>query len=184
MVLVAKFTLTKGKLSVLTNEQLENVAEIVAHDSTLTDFWRKLVAGYVKGEELHLENMQQSVDDCVNGVAKDIEDNGYYRIWEKRLKRLLRVKRKQGRLAGEGRGAGAVQKFISGRGGKRYLIKMYKDFRSANAVADHIYRRYGFYCCGNSIRNLLRYYRIPRNPSGGDRRSSAHVRFRRQRNNK
>ena len=104
---MAKFTLTKGKLSVLTNEQLENVAEIVAHDSTLTDFWRKLVVDYVKGEALHLENMQQSVDDCVNGVAKDIEDNGYYRIWEKRLKRLLRVKRKQGRLAGEGRGAGA-----------------------------------------------------------------------------
>lgn len=174
--------LSKEKLSDLTNEQLENVAEIVAHDCTLTDSWRKLIADYVRGKELRLENMQQFVDECVSSVANDIENGGYYRIWEKRLKKLLRVKRKQGRLLGEGRGAGAVQKFIRSRGGKRYLSKMYKEYRSANAVADYIYRRYGFYCCGNSVRNMLRHYRIPRNPSGGDRRSPAHVQFRKHRN--
>ena len=176
-------TLNKERLNELTEEQLENIAVIVANDCKLTDFWRELVAGYVKGEDLHHESLHQSVDHCIIGVVKDIEDNGYYRIWEKRMKRLLRVKRKQGRLTGEGRGAGAVQNFIRRRGGKRYLMKMYKEFRSANAVADHIYRRHGFYCCGNSVRNILRYYRIPRYPSGGDRRSPAHVRFRLKRGN-
>jgi len=179
---VIVINLSKEKLSDLTKEQWENVAQIVAYDCQLTDSWRKLIADYVRGEELHLENLKQSVDECVNNIKHDIEEGGYYRIWEKRLKRLLRVKRKQGRLLGEGRGAGAVQKFIRSRGGKRYLSKMYKEYRSANAVADHIFRRYGFYCCGNSVRNMLRHYRIPRNPTGGDRRSPAHVQFRKQRN--
>lgn len=165
-------------LSQLTEDQLENVAALLAFDPSLTDLWRKQVQGIVKNDNWEPDTLLRSVTECMEGVVNDIEQIGYDRIWEFRMKRIFNIKRKKGRVKGEGKGAGAVQKFVKQRGGRRFLARMYSDMRSANAVADHIYHRYGFYCCGNSIRNLLRSYHIPRNPSGGDRRSPAQNRFR------
>jgi len=85
--------------------------------------------------------------------------------------------KRRGRKSGEKRGEGAVQLFIRRRGGRRFICSLYRDFRSANAVAGYIQKRYNFFCCGNTIRNILREYHVPLNPAGGDRRSKRHRRF-------
>ena len=91
------------------------------------------------------------------------------------------AKRRRGRLKGEGNGKGPVQTFIKQRGGRRYMARLYRELRSGEAIADFIYKRFGFYVSGNSVRNMLRQYHIPINPSGGDRRSQKHVQFRQTR---
>ncbi|MFC1555589.1 hypothetical protein ACFL67_00750 [candidate division KSB1 bacterium] len=79
--------------------------------------------------------------------------------------------RRRGRRKGEKVGEGYVQTFVKQRGGRRYVKMLYLKLQSADAVAGHISRRHNFYCCGNTIRNLLRQYGIPLNRAGGDRRS-------------
>ena len=91
------------------------------------------------------------------------------------------AKRGRGRLKGEGNGKGPVQTFIRQRGGRRFIVRLYRELRSGEAIADYIYNRFGFYVSGNSVRNMLRQYHISINPSGGDRRSPKHVRFRQTR---
>ena len=91
------------------------------------------------------------------------------------------ARRGRGRLKGEGNGKGPVQTFIKQRGGRRYMVRLYRELQSGEAIADYIYKRFGFYISGNSIRNMLRQYHVPINPAGGDRRSQKHVRFRQTR---
>ena len=91
---------------------------------------------------------------------------------------LIMSKRGRGRLKGEGKGRGAVQIFIKQRGGRRFMARLYRELRSGEAIAEFINKRFGFYVSGNSIRNMLRQYHVPLNPSGGDRRSPTHVKFR------
>ncbi len=79
---------------------------------------------------------------------------------------------RRGRKKGEGIGRGAVQQFVKRRGGRRFVLHLYEKFVSADAVAEFLFRQYNFYCSGNTIRNLLRYYHVPLRSSGGDRRST------------
>ena len=87
-------------------------------------------------------------------------------------------RRKRGRLPGEGKGTGAVQLFINRNGGRRYLKQLNQEFQSTDAIADFIYRKYNFYCCSNSVRNMMRSFKINSNATGGDRRSPGRCRFR------
>ena len=90
-------------------------------------------------------------------------------------------KRGRGRIKGEGRGKGAIQTFIRQNGGRKFIARMYREFRSADAIAEHFFRHYHFYCCGNSVRNILHRYRIRLLSSGGDRRSPTRRTFQQER---
>ncbi|MFC1732863.1 hypothetical protein ACFL6I_21380 [candidate division KSB1 bacterium] len=85
--------------------------------------------------------------------------------------------RRKGRKKGEKIGEGPIQILIRKRGGRRYVTRLYQEYRSADAVAQYIYNGFHLYCSGNTIRNIMRRYHIPINPAGGDRRSSAHLTF-------
>ncbi|MFC1477576.1 hypothetical protein ACFL6L_03810 [candidate division KSB1 bacterium] len=87
------------------------------------------------------------------------------------------MERRRGRKKGEKVGEGSVQLFVKRRGGRRFLKLLYREFQSADAIAEFIYSRYNFFCSGNTIRNIMRRYHIPLNPAGGDRRSPARRAF-------
>jgi len=82
-----------------------------------------------------------------------------------------------GRIKGEG----PVQTFFKESGGRLYVISLYQEFKSAEAIADFIFERFGLLFCGNSIRNILRQYGVSINPTGGDRQSKKAVEFRQKR---
>ncbi len=84
---------------------------------------------------------------------------------------------KRGRKAGEKVGEGAVQIFVKKRGGRRFIKNLYCEFQSADAVATFLNDRFNFFCSGNTIRNLMKYYHIPLNQTGGDRRSKERREF-------
>jgi len=79
--------------------------------------------------------------------------------------------KKRGRKKGDKVGEGTVQAFFREKGGKQFLEKLYQEFQSADAIATYIFRRYNFFCSGNTIRIIMKSYNIPLNSHGGDRRS-------------
>jgi hypothetical protein len=90
-------------------------------------------------------------------------------------------RRGRGRRVGDGRGKGAIQTFVRQKGGRRYIVQLYRELKSADAIAEHFFKQHHFYCCSNSIRNILHRYRIKLRTTGGDRRSPAQCAFRQQR---
>ena len=111
-----------SRLARFTGDQKNMIADMAAADCVLKEIWEAAVFAFITGNEWHLFAGRLS---------------GGQRFM---------THRRKGRKKGEKIGEGPIQILIRKRGGRRYVTRLYQEYRSADAVAQYIYNGFHLYC--------------------------------------